>query len=140
MLSDGDDDMELSPKLLDACAKYSDRLVLAINSGYALVKGDKAAVDSNSEIKVFQKDGAAYIPLRFAAEQLGYAVEYNQEKQEVSLIKEDENIRSLKSVFRQNIYSDKTGIIVFGDVDEESSVKDLSYIRAYLLYNSEKRG
>lgn len=173
LLSDGDDDMELSPKLLDACAKYSDRLVLAINSGYALVKGDKAAVDSNSEIKVFQKDGAAYIPLRFAAEQLGYAVEYNQEKQEVSLIKGDENIvlsinekfiekngerltvsyspirdngrifveiRSLKSVFRQNIYSDKTGIIVFGDVDEESSVKDLSYIRAYLLYNSEKRG
>ena len=105
LLSDGESGMETTQELLDACARQSGNIVLTVNSGQALVKGQKTPIDVNSDVKVLQSNGSAYLPIRFLAEQLGYTVEFDEEQQAVTLTKGEEN----QVVFLNQKRLDKNG-------------------------------
>lgn len=84
--------MEISQELLDACARYSEVVIMAVNAGQALVKGQRVRVDSNSEVRVTPYSGGAYLPIRFLGEQLGYTVDFDEELQAVTLTKGEEHL------------------------------------------------
>jgi hypothetical protein len=92
LLTKNTDDMDVSQALLDACARHSEVLVFAVNAGQALVKGERVRVDFNPNVRVISRNGSAYLPIRFLAEQLGYKIEFNEELRAVILTKGEENL------------------------------------------------
>ena len=62
-------------------AKGEKMLVMTVGKTEASVNGSPAAMDAAA----FQKSGVLYVPLRFVAENLGYAVGWREETQTITI-------------------------------------------------------
>lgn len=66
-------------------ARVQNAVAMCLDSSEGMVDGQFKAIDEKNEnIKPFLKDGNTYVPLRFLAESLGAAVDYNEGKITIS--------------------------------------------------------